>query len=123
MVLRRIGYWGSGSRDGLPDPRSLMDTVWDALEREDVEDYLSRGFVSQAALGYEFCRVCGQANGSLEFSDGVYCWPEGLRHYVHEHGVGLPREFIDHVLARSVELMESDVDDEWWVRAARSMTP
>lgn len=50
--------------------------------------------------------------------DGVYCWPEGLRHYVHVHGVVLPREFIDHVLARSVALTDAQVDEDWWVQAA-----
>jgi hypothetical protein len=30
-------------------------------------------------------------------TDGVYCWPEGLAHYVKEHDVRLPDEFVTHV--------------------------
>lgn len=120
--LRRIGHWGDGGISDLPDPRAMI-FPWDAMEREDGEDYLRRGFVSLACLGYEACRICGQENGSLELSDGVYCWPEGLYHYVHDHGVGLPREFVDHVIFSSAELMNSEVDDSWWVWAAKGLTP
>lgn len=122
MALRRIGHWGGGGSDGLPDPRLLTAASWDATEREDVEDYLARGFVSRAYLGYETCRICGQPNGSLELSDGSYCWPEGLLHYLHVHAVSLPREFIDHVLSRSAALMDSEVDDGWWAQAAVGLT-
>lgn len=121
MTLRRIGHWGSGSPDGLPDPESLAGASWDAMEREDVEDFLTRGFVSRAYLGYADCRICGEQVGSLELSDGIYCWPEGLHHYVQAHDVGLPREFIDHVLASGADLMSADVDDYWWIKAARGV--
>jgi hypothetical protein len=30
-------------------------------------------------------------------TDGVYCWPEGLAHYINEHDVRLPAEFVAHV--------------------------
>ena len=35
--------------------------------------------------------------GPSEFSDGVWVWPEGLVHYVLEHAVRLPEEFLRHV--------------------------
>ena len=37
--------------------------------------------------------------GCRELSDGTYVWPEGLAHYVEEHNVRLPQQFVDHVLA------------------------
>ena len=112
--MRRIGYWGTGAAGELPDPSKVAGAHWDEHEREDVEDFLSRGFVSRAYLGVAHCRICGQAVGSLELSDGVYSWPEGLLHYVREHAVSLPRVFIDHVRAAGANLMEADVDDAWW---------
>lgn len=121
VALRRIGHWGPGSASGLPDPRSMAGSSWDAVEREDVTDFLTRGFVSRAYLGYANCRICGENLGSLELSDGIYCWPEGLHHYVQVHGVGLPREFIDHVLTCSTDLMSADVNDDWWIRAAKDL--
>lgn len=86
-----------------------------------MEDFLARGFVSRAYLGYADCRICGERIGSLELSDGIYCWPEGLLHYVRVHAVGLPREFIDHVQASGGDLMAADVDDDWWLHASRGV--
>jgi hypothetical protein len=60
--------------------------------------------------------------GSGELSDGRYVWPEGLAHYVAEHGVRLPNEFVHHVLAGPASTAEgigsknfdTIVDDQWW---------
>ena len=30
-------------------------------------------------------------------TDGVWLWPEGLYHYVEDHNVRLPKEFISHI--------------------------
>ena len=38
--------------------------------------------------------------GSRDLTDGVWVWPEGLAHYVRDHGVVLPTSFIEHA-ARS----------------------
>lgn len=32
-------------------------------------------------------------------TDGIYCWPEGLAHYVRHHQVRLPEEFVRQVEA------------------------
>lgn len=53
-------------------------------------------------MGYSPCRLCGDNDGALELSDGVFVWPEGLRHYVVDHGVRLPQEFVSHVVTASV---------------------
>jgi hypothetical protein len=119
MRLRRLGYWGSGEAGSLPDPRFLADSQWDDIEREDVEDFLSRGFVYRAFMGVAKCRICGEQVGNLELSDGTFCWPEGLVHYVRAHKISLPREFIDHVLSTGAEMMDAEVEDEWWVRESR----
>jgi hypothetical protein len=37
--------------------------------------------------------------GNSDLTDGTWVWPQGLVHYVDEHGLGLPEEFVDQVLA------------------------
>jgi hypothetical protein len=37
--------------------------------------------------------------GSSDLSDGFWVWPEGLAHYIEDHHVVLPDDFIRHVLA------------------------
>lgn len=63
--------------------------------------------------------------GTAEQTDGVYVWPEGLAHYVAEHNVRLPKEFVNHVLADPTRFHRVDVDpgdpeknfvtdERWW---------
>jgi hypothetical protein len=62
--------------------------------------------------------------GSIERTDGIYVWPEGLTHYVKEHNVRLPQEFVDHVLREGSleprekqELHKYEIDGSWWLRS------
>ena len=117
--MRRIGLWVSEERPDLPDPRALMDSGWDADEREDVASYLSYGTVARAYMGFSTCRVCGfSRNGNLEFTDGVFLWPQGLAHYVREHSVRLPAEIVDHARIRLQGIESAIVDEAWWRDAA-----
>lgn len=66
-------------------------------------------------MGYSPCRLCGLAsNGNLDLTDGTYIWPEGLAHYVLEHSVRLPDEFIHHVRAQQEMTDGVRVDETWW---------
>jgi len=115
MRLILIGYW-KGPRDPRwPDPQAFVDPSWDAEEREDVADYLRYGMVSGAFMGLSECRFCGKRNGSLELTDGVYVWPQGLAHYLIEHGVRLPRVFVEHVYRLRDATEEAQVDGDWWL--------
>ena len=109
-----IGYWATEPADGWPSPASFVDTSWDTGEREVVTEYLRRGFVSRAYMGYSPCRLCGRDNGCLELSDGIYVWPDGLAHYVSEHAVRLPPVFVEHVLSMIDMLETSSRDQSWW---------
>ena len=73
-----------------------------------------RGFILRAFGGYSTCRFCGKENGALEVSDGTWYWPDGLAHYLSEHDVRLPREFVEHVYAELDSLSEADRETEWW---------
>lgn len=99
-ALIPIGYWRrNGERSSsLPDPRTLVDKEWLGSERDVVVRYLRRGDVHEQYRGSSHCRICDVVNGSQDLTDGVYVWPRGFAHYVEEHLVRPPQEFIDHVL-------------------------
>lgn len=114
--LRLIGYWsgGSGAR-GWPDVRQFVDEEMGEDERIDVGSYLRNGLVARSFMGFSPCRLCERrTNGNLELTDGVYIWPEGLAHYVLDHDVRLPREFVAHVEARRELADDVRVDESWW---------
>ncbi|MFE7223535.1 hypothetical protein ACFU7D_02005 [Nocardioides sp. NPDC057577] len=99
--LIRVGYWRNKNKPKLPDPRGHVDETWDDDERELVVAYLRGGLPVLHMMGSSPCRMCDlTANGNAELTDGSYLWPEGLAHYVEDHGVRLPRELERHVLDR-----------------------
>lgn len=96
-----IGYWQSEQRPALPDPHRFVDPAWDRDERDLVADYLRGGLPVLHMMGYSPCRMCSsQQNGVSELTDGTYLWPEGLAHYVADHEVRLPDEFVHHAIGR-----------------------
>jgi hypothetical protein len=74
---------------------------------------LRSGTIARSYKGLSRCRFCNELNGSTEFSDGVYIWPQGLVHYVDSHAVRLPKQFVAHVVARLGELDGAAVDPDW----------
>jgi hypothetical protein len=115
--LRGIGYWRNDTHPELPDPRDFVDPNWDQGTRDDIVDYLRRGLLARVFMGYSSCRICGKRdNGDLEQTDGTYLWPSGLAHYVSDHLVRLPEEFVCHVRDVTVSNEEAPVDWVWWSR-------
>jgi hypothetical protein len=115
-VMVRIGYWVNEQRPDLPDPSNFVDHDADPEVLRRVAWYLSTGMLLSVGFGLSPCRVCGKGNGSVEYTDGTYIWPEGLAHYVEDHQVRLPPEVEQHALSRldSFEEMVVDTDDRWW---------
>jgi hypothetical protein len=125
LAVRLIGYWREHSPEGgypgmppdragdyerlrqqglrWPDARTLVDERWDPRERMLVVHHLEVGTQVNPYRGISRCRFCAADNGSAELADGAYCWPEGLAHYLREHGVRLPATFVDHVVRRSAD--------------------
>ena len=116
MRLIRIGYWKGPGALNWPDAKDFVDSRWNPNERDDVASYLRHGMVAAAFMGFSKCRFCGKDNGSLELTDGVYIWPEGLAHYVIDHDVRLPLRFVEHVYAMRDRIDAASVDAEWWCR-------
>jgi hypothetical protein len=100
-----LGYWSktaeSAAAEGLPWPGDQMNPAMSAETRTLVGDYLDALYAPvryyMGYRGWSQCRLCGKHNGSAEWTDGTYAWPTGLSHYVREHGVKLPVEFIRHI--------------------------
>lgn len=113
--LRLIGYWRNDEHPEYPDPADLVDESWGRDERFETWWYLLGGTYGTAYMGKSICRICGELNGSGEYSDGTYEWPEGLAHYVQDHAVRLPEEFVAHARARQRDLHERGSDLTWWL--------
>ena len=116
MTTRRlIGYWRNEQHPEFPDPALMVDDTWDEDERYMVWNYLCSGTMVTAYMGLSPCRLCGEQNGALEFTDGVYQWPEGLAHYVIEHSVRLPHEVVAHAVERLDALEATSASIAWWL--------
>ena len=118
--LKHIGFWSSNADPGLchyaqkwgmrlPWPAHFVDTSWDAGQRTLVADYLDKAPDVEHWRGFSNCRFnCDSAPGlgNTDKGDGTYVWPEGFSHYIREHGVKPPQEFIDHVLTKIAGAMQ-----------------
>jgi hypothetical protein len=109
-----LGYWRGPNTPELPDPHDFVDPSWGRYDRRRVQQYLEDGMVARVYRGMSSCRFCGELVGHREQTDGTYLWPEGLAHYVAEHDVRLPAEFVRHALGTAHDLEHRDVDTAWW---------
>lgn len=96
--MKLIGYWMKSLQDlTLPHPCELVGEMPFEV-RSAVCEYLSNGSRYRTFRGYESCQyrcgVDGPAMGCRELTDGEWIWPEGLAHYVRDHSILLPEEFI-----------------------------
>lgn len=109
---REVGFWREEPKPehgaygllaalmsgGYPDVRRFVDPGWDWTERMLVARYVADPrFRGPAYFGYSTCRLCGKNNGTCDMTDGTYTWPEGFGHYITEHMVKPPRDFIMHI--------------------------
>ena len=109
----QVGYWRSreyqkeaetiwgkqySAPSDLPWPIDLVDHQWHGTyEWVAVMDYLHlRPPRVDHTFGLSTCRICKSENGSDTHCDGAYYWPEGYIHYVRDHHVKPPQDFIDH---------------------------
>jgi hypothetical protein len=120
-----VGYWKSEHEPDLPEPMDYIDTNVSYEERRRLIHYLGRDNKYIPYLGYSFCRFsCGKPDvemGCYDVTDGTYVWPEGLIHYIEEHSVWLPEEFIRHTMLNSgsdyssIDLRKVGFKDyTWW---------
>jgi len=108
--MSEFGFWTTGKNlDDRPDPRELVDKGGyyrsnPQVFRKIMEYLCTFGCLESFEIGYSFCRfspTCtarGFEMGCCTFTDGVWCWPEGLLHYVLVHKILLPENFICHII-------------------------
>ena len=120
-MLLAIGYWRSVDDYTLPDPSRFVDASWDQEERKRTIEYLEKGEeIAVEVIGnvYDWCRFRSkeQALYSTPRTDGYYVWPQSLIHYLKDHDIRLPEQFVKHVRKESVfhEMMTTDIDFSWW---------
>jgi len=110
-VLKHIGYWRTNEHPELcryfqkgillPWPGDFVNHYWRGPEKTIVLNYLKTTTDVEHWRGNSWCRFkCVKyLHGSTDKSDGIYIWPEAFAHYVENHNVVPPKEFIQHVLA------------------------
>lgn len=105
-IRNHIGYWLRDLTDErYCAPQEVVGNLPPDV-RTKLADYLDAGITDRflTQFGFSWCRffcgVAGTQMGSRELTDGFWIWPQGLSHYVREHGILLPDQFIAHVLAQ-----------------------
>ena len=98
-ILKMVGYWNNFEayhEDKYIWPQELVQDK--PVENFDkIAKYLETGIPAIYWKGYSACRICGKTLGTKCLTDGTWIWPEKLEHYILEHNVRLPEEFIDHM--------------------------
>lgn len=136
-IYKAIGYWYSDTESHLPDPAWFVVEDYDEEEKRKVIKYLQQSKVVARYRGSSWCRFrCKkEVPGSTDLSDGVYIFPSGLVHYIENHNIRLPNEFLNSILDK--ELISSKnqsqqtyspkyisdyhdffVDFNWWINQA-----
>lgn len=97
-----IGYWHRDPKYGsisMPHPGHFIVPDWDPEQKEKVAQYLRNGKTLISWRGPSSCRLCfTHVDGYRCFTDGEWVWPEGLVHYIEEHNVRPPQDFIDKAI-------------------------
>jgi hypothetical protein len=89
-ALTPIGFWrGNGEDPALPDPAEHIVEV-DRARRLALAGILTTGSVGARYRGVAPCRMCKRALGSSDMWGHGYIWPQGLEHYILDHGVWPP---------------------------------
>ena len=114
-IPRAVGYWGTGDPPSrFPRPQWLVRPGWRAEERDRIAAYLRAGKMVNGWCGLARCRFegCGILLGCCDMTDGRWVWPQKMEHYLLEHAVSLPDEFIDDMRAAGWQVpAELDAED------------
>jgi hypothetical protein len=113
-------------------PSELPKCGYSDEVKERIIGYLSAGYRYSAELGYSWCRFkCGIEShemGDKDLTDGEWIWPEGYVHYLKEHDVKVPDEFVKAMsnnnwvvpaIDLSVVLKDECLSYEYWYEWCR----
>lgn len=111
MSKLKVGFWSNtlahkkmlceakieDTNGSYPDVNDFIDSTWNLEEKTKILNHIKNGTYNGGYRGWSICRICNQKNGSQEFTDGTYIWPEGFSHYITDHNVKPPQTFINHI--------------------------
>ena len=123
MSIQSIGFWQptkslSLKDKQLPIVKDNQDCHWDENEKQMVLSYLEIPFLKEkiwdipkskestnliepytmAILKRTYtCIICNKKSPQVLHTNGQFYWPSGYRHYIEEHYVKPPQEFLDYV--------------------------
>ena len=116
-----VGYWHSEYEQNYPDPNKLQSkNFWEDFERinycnkKRITLYLDSGIPCNFYRGISRCRICEKFLGSFERHDYKYIWPDQLSHYISEHDVILPKDFIQHILNNMSQQLP--INTNYWLK-------
>lgn len=96
-----FGFWtiDENCDYGLPLLEHVIDDNWIPYDKTILLNYLNKSPIVVAGSFPEIkCELCDEkVRTSVYSSDGVWLWPTDLVHYVSEHAVKLPIDFIEHI--------------------------
>lgn len=105
-MLKSIGFWPE-KYDEYHPPLFLVDAAFDESNCKKITEYLTQGEELFAWLGFSHCRFrCEVENdemGCRDLTDGEWVWPEGFSHYIQNHKLSLPIDFIEHIKSRNYD--------------------
>jgi len=103
QALRKVGFWND-NKNGYPQypMPEAREKPWKG--KRDFVAALTQlqekgGIKRESYRGWSDCRCCGKMNGNKEYTKDGWLWPEGFLHYVEEHNVKPPQDFIDFIMA------------------------
>ncbi|AHJ96482.1 hypothetical protein Hsw_0887 [Hymenobacter swuensis DY53] len=118
-----MGEWRSLLRPQYPDVACFVDETWPETMRLATLRYLQQERKLHYWMGMETCLFgCGQNLHITGCTDGTYYWPESLVHYLAQHAVRLPDEFVEHIQQQplfptgtaAAADKNTEADFTWW---------
>ena len=97
-TLIALGYWREtfDHISELPFPSTYINEYWNPVELFVVANHIRKATAVNHWKGDAACRLCDERLGSACLSDGKYIFPEKFEHYLIEHDVKPPKEFIEN---------------------------
>lgn len=94
---KKIGFWknDSNTEEGRKEVEAAQGSITDE-ERKAIVSYIESSKMSVGYMGWANCRVCGERLGALDMRtpDNNFVFPERYEHYITEHNVRPPEDFI-----------------------------
>jgi hypothetical protein len=92
--------------------REVINSVSSAgyKDKDMLIHYLISGTRLLVALKVSKCQMCDQLLGTTGLTDGEWTWTSQLAHYVSEHNLKLPEEFVETI--RDCDYSCNQIDEE-----------